>query len=52
MAKRKTAKRTLVNTPMPLVRVQDPFDHCEWIYELKLDGFRARWLGLTGIAAR
>jgi ATP-dependent DNA ligase len=26
---------------MPLVRIPEPFDHDEWIYELKLDGFRA-----------
>ena len=26
---------------MPLVRIPEPFDHNEWIYELKLDGFRA-----------
>jgi ATP-dependent DNA ligase len=26
---------------MPLVRVADAFDHEEWMYELKLDGFRA-----------
>jgi bifunctional non-homologous end joining protein LigD len=27
--------------PMPLGRKADPFDHPEWIYELKYDGFRA-----------
>jgi hypothetical protein len=26
---------------MPLVRIPESFDHDEWIYELKLDGFRA-----------
>jgi bifunctional non-homologous end joining protein LigD len=28
-------------TPMPLARLHAPFDHPDWIYELKLDGFRA-----------
>src|SRR5688572_2481924 len=28
-------------TPMPLVRIPEPIDHPEWIYELKLNGFRA-----------
>jgi len=28
-------------SPMPLLRVAEPFDHDEWIFELKLDGFRA-----------
>src|SRR4051794_2046721 len=27
--------------PMPLVRVPEPFDHPDWLYELKHDGFRA-----------
>jgi bifunctional non-homologous end joining protein LigD len=27
--------------PMPLGRKAEPFDHSEWIYELKYDGFRA-----------
>jgi bifunctional non-homologous end joining protein LigD len=27
--------------PMPLVRIPEPFDHPEWLFELKLDGFRA-----------
>jgi bifunctional non-homologous end joining protein LigD len=27
--------------PMPLRRRRDPFDHNEWIFELKYDGFRA-----------
>lgn len=27
--------------PMPLIRVQQPFDHPGWLYELKHDGFRA-----------
>ena len=26
---------------MPLVSIPEPFDHPEWLYELKLDGFRA-----------
>jgi hypothetical protein len=28
-------------TPMPLVRARQPFDHPEWEFELKYDGFRA-----------
>jgi bifunctional non-homologous end joining protein LigD len=28
-------------TPMPLVRVPHPFDHPDWLFELKHDGFRA-----------
>jgi bifunctional non-homologous end joining protein LigD len=28
-------------TPMPLVRRAEPFDHPDWIFEAKLDGFRA-----------
>jgi ATP-dependent DNA ligase len=28
-------------TPMPLGRRREPFDHPDWIYELKYDGFRA-----------
>src|SRR4051812_39848691 len=27
--------------PMPLVRVPEAFDHRDWIFELKHDGFRA-----------
>ena len=27
--------------PQPLVRIPEPFSHAEWIFELKLDGFRA-----------
>jgi ATP-dependent DNA ligase len=27
--------------PMPLVRLADPFDHPDWLFELKHDGFRA-----------
>jgi len=27
---------------MPLIRVADPFDDPDWIFELKLDGFRSR----------
>jgi bifunctional non-homologous end joining protein LigD len=26
---------------MPLVRARQPFDHPDWIFELKYDGFRA-----------
>jgi len=28
-------------TPMPVGRRREPFDHPDWIYELKYDGFRA-----------
>jgi bifunctional non-homologous end joining protein LigD len=28
-------------TPMPLGRRAEPFDHPEWIFEAKMDGFRA-----------
>jgi ATP-dependent DNA ligase len=28
-------------SPMPLVRVPEPFDHPDWISEVKHDGFRA-----------
>jgi len=28
-------------TPLPLARRRDPFDHRDWLFELKLDGFRA-----------
>jgi len=27
--------------PMPLVRIPEPFDHREWLYEIKHDGFGA-----------
>src|SRR5262245_18621410 len=27
--------------PMPLVRLPEPFDHPDWLFELKHDGFRA-----------
>ena len=27
--------------PMPLARLHAPFDHEDWIFELKFDGFRA-----------
>ena len=27
--------------PMPLVSVREPFDHPEWFFEIKWDGFRA-----------
>jgi hypothetical protein len=26
---------------MPLVRIPEPFDHPDWLYEIKHDGFRA-----------
>jgi ATP-dependent DNA ligase len=26
---------------MPLVRIPEPSDHDEWLFELKLDGFRS-----------
>jgi hypothetical protein len=26
---------------MPLVRIPEPFDHPDWVYEVKHDGFRA-----------
>jgi len=28
-------------TPLPLQRRREPFDHRDWLFELKLDGFRA-----------
>ena len=28
-------------TPLPLNRRREPFDHRDWLFELKLDGFRA-----------
>jgi bifunctional non-homologous end joining protein LigD len=27
--------------PMPFVRLPEPFDHPNWIFEMKHDGFRA-----------
>ena len=27
--------------PMRLLRIPEPFDHPDWIYEVKFDGFRA-----------
>jgi bifunctional non-homologous end joining protein LigD len=27
--------------PLPLRRMREPFDHAEWLFELKYDGFRA-----------
>jgi len=27
--------------PLPLVRLPEPFDHADWIFEVKHDGFRA-----------
>jgi bifunctional non-homologous end joining protein LigD len=26
---------------MPLARLREPFDHPDWVFELKYDGFRA-----------
>ncbi len=26
---------------MPLARLSEPFDHADWIFEPKMDGFRA-----------
>jgi ATP-dependent DNA ligase len=26
---------------MPLVRLPEPFDHPDWLFEIKYDGFRA-----------
>jgi bifunctional non-homologous end joining protein LigD len=28
-------------TPMQLVIAREPFDHPDWVYEVKRDGFRA-----------
>jgi hypothetical protein len=28
-------------TPMPLARLEAPFDHPDWIFELKMDGHTA-----------
>jgi len=28
-------------SPLPLTRLRDPFDHKDWIFEVKFDGFRA-----------
>jgi ATP-dependent DNA ligase len=28
-------------TPMPLGRIPEPFDHPDWVFEIKYDGFRA-----------
>jgi ATP-dependent DNA ligase len=32
-------------TPMELVQQKTPFDHPDWLFEIKYDGFR-RWLTL------
>jgi ATP-dependent DNA ligase len=29
---------------MPSARLHAPFDHAEWLFELKYDGFRSRML--------
>jgi len=31
----------LLFQPMPLLKRAAPFDHADWIFELKYDGFRA-----------
>jgi len=31
----------LINTPMRLLRIPEPFDHPDFIFEPKIDGFRA-----------
>jgi bifunctional non-homologous end joining protein LigD len=31
----------MLHRPMPLVRIPEPFDHPDWVFELKHDGFRA-----------
>ena len=28
-------------TPQPLQLLREPFDHADWLFELKYDGFRA-----------
>ena len=28
-------------TPMPLAVAREPFDHADWVYEVKWDGFPA-----------
>ena len=37
---RSTGMVTPPTRPMPLIRVASPFDHPEWLFELKHDGFR------------
>jgi bifunctional non-homologous end joining protein LigD len=35
---------------MPLRRMREPFDHADWLYELKYDGFRAlAFVGRKGV---
>jgi len=34
-------RRGLQFQPMPLLQRTTPFDHHDWIFELKYDGFRA-----------
>ncbi len=36
--------------PMPLQRLREPFDHGDWLYELKYDGFRCA-TSITATAA-
>src|SRR5690348_11570183 len=31
----------MVHRPMPLVRIPESFDHPDWLFEVKHDGFRA-----------
>ena len=31
----------MVVTPMRLLRIPEPFDHPDWIFEPKMDDFRA-----------
>ena len=31
----------LPTTPTRLLRIPEPFDHPEWVFEPKMDGFRA-----------
>jgi bifunctional non-homologous end joining protein LigD len=31
----------MLHPPMPLVRLPEPFDHPDWLFEIKHDGFRA-----------
>jgi ATP-dependent DNA ligase len=37
--------------PMPLGRRRDAFDHPEWIFELKFDGFRSLAF-VTGVGTK
>jgi ATP-dependent DNA ligase len=49
------SSRPMAFQPMPLSRRPLPFDHPEWIFELKYDGFRALAViqnGLTQLISR